>query len=96
MELIRENIDRATYSGKVISEVMGSGQPLDEKLVYNLITQKLESPECAHYGYVLDDLPAFSESIITIEDQIACITSLKPDFIVHIKVSMKSLFSSSS
>ncbi|CAH8663777.1 unnamed protein product [Schistosoma bovis] len=88
MELIRENIDRATYSGKVISEVMGSGQPLDEKLVYNLITQKLESPECAHYGYVLDDLPAFSESIITIEDQIACITSLnlKPDFIVHIKI----------
>ncbi|CAH8679846.1 unnamed protein product [Schistosoma rodhaini] len=88
MELITENIDRATYSGKVISEVMGSGQTLDEKLVYNLITQKLESPECAHYGYVLDDLPTFSESRITIEDQIAYITSLnlKPDFIVHIKI----------
>ncbi|CAI2736114.1 unnamed protein product [Schistosoma spindalis] len=88
MELITENINRATYSGKVINELMGSGQPLDEKLVYNLITQKLESPECAHYGYVLDDLPAFSDSIITIEEQIACITSLnlKPDFIVHIKI----------
>ncbi|CAH8633804.1 unnamed protein product [Heterobilharzia americana] len=92
-ELIIENIDAATEVGKLMNETMSIGQALDAKTVYNLVIQKLESPECAHYGYVLDDLPSYCESSISIEEQMAYITSmnLKPDFIIHIKISQEDI-----
>ncbi|CAH8875119.1 unnamed protein product, partial [Trichobilharzia szidati] len=88
LQLLNENVDADTEIGKAINEIMISGQALDERMVYNLLTQKLESPECAHYGYVLDDLPIYCQSSIGIEEQMSFIESMnmKPDLIVHIKI----------
>lgn len=57
-------------------------------ITISLFREKIQSPEVAHHGYVVDGLPCLDESVMTIKDQIEMIKNwkLNPDFVVNIKV----------
>ena len=48
----------------------------------------MESPEVAHYGYVLEGLPTLDYEDMTVQEQLEMIRSwkLNPDFVINIKV----------
>ncbi|XP_041351641.1 adenylate kinase 9-like isoform X3 [Gigantopelta aegis] len=91
--LINENLELQTEIGKKCLEVLTKGEAVSEEMVFSMIQEKINSPEVAHHGYVLDDLPCLSEDFMTIKDQIELIRNwkLKPDFIIHLKISDKDL-----
>ncbi|OON20220.1 hypothetical protein X801_03900 [Opisthorchis viverrini] len=86
-ELINNHLDENDQLGKSLAETLVSGEALEEEAVFSMIHQKLTSPECAHYGYVLDDLPTYGRTYLTTEEQLNYIKTLKltPDVIVSIK-----------
>ncbi|KAF7262712.1 hypothetical protein EG68_00023 [Paragonimus skrjabini miyazakii] len=86
-EIIKEHINNNTETGRSLNDVLLSGAALSDEAVFNLIDTKLQSPECAHYGYVLDDLPTYGEAQLTAEQQLQYILSLKlqPDCLIKIQ-----------
>ncbi|NWU79254.1 KAD9 kinase, partial [Onychorhynchus coronatus] len=68
-------------------ELLFKGESISEELVTEMILQKLESPEVAHFGYVLSGFPSLSEEYMTVSQQIERIKNLKlkPDFLINIK-----------
>uniref|UniRef100_A0A8D0FE12 Uncharacterized protein n=1 Tax=Strix occidentalis caurina TaxID=311401 RepID=A0A8D0FE12_STROC len=64
-------------------------QSISEELVTEMILKKIESPEVAHFGYVLSGFPSLSEEYMTVSQQIEKIKNLKlkPDFLINIKCS---------
>ncbi|TGZ75841.1 hypothetical protein CRM22_000159 [Opisthorchis felineus] len=87
-ELIINHLDENDQLGKSLAETLVSGEALKEEIVFSMIHQKLKSPECAHYGYVLDDLPTYGRTYLTTEEQLNYIETLRltPDIIVSIKI----------
>ncbi|KAF8572392.1 hypothetical protein P879_00856 [Paragonimus westermani] len=92
-EIIKEHINNNTETGRSLNEVLLSGAALSDETVFNLIDTKLQSPECAHYGYVLDDLPTYGEAQLTAEQQLQYILSLKlqPDCLIRIQTPLEDL-----
>ncbi|NXA07744.1 KAD9 kinase, partial [Sapayoa aenigma] len=88
-EVIQTNIHEETEYGLKCQELLFKGQSISEELVTEMILQKLESPEVAHYGYVLSGFPSLSEEYMSISQQIEKIKNLKlkPDFLINIKCS---------
>ncbi|NWI58756.1 KAD9 kinase, partial [Calyptomena viridis] len=86
-EVIQTNIREGTEYGLKCLELLFKGQSISEELVTEMILQKLESPEVAHYGYVLSGFPSLSEEYMSISQQIEKIKNLKlkPDFLINIK-----------
>ncbi|KAJ3607117.1 hypothetical protein NHX12_026631 [Muraenolepis orangiensis] len=72
-----------------LSEILGEGRSVPEALVLRVITDRLESPDAQHYGYVLSCLPSMSEECLKMCDQMELIRNLKlpPDIVINIKVS---------
>uniref|UniRef100_A0A8C8BCM2 Adenylate kinase 9 n=1 Tax=Otus sunia TaxID=257818 RepID=A0A8C8BCM2_9STRI len=70
-------------------ELLFKGQSISEELVTEMILKKIESPEVAHFGYVLSGFPSLSEEYMTVSQQIEKIKNLKlkPDFLINIKCS---------
>uniref|UniRef100_A0AAY4DP69 Nucleoside-diphosphate kinase n=1 Tax=Denticeps clupeoides TaxID=299321 RepID=A0AAY4DP69_9TELE len=64
-----------------------SGNPVPEQKVFQLILEKLHSPDVQHYGYVLSCLPSMSEQHLKVQEQVDLIRNLPlpPDFIINIK-----------
>uniref|UniRef100_A0A8C0ARS5 Adenylate kinase 9 n=1 Tax=Buteo japonicus TaxID=224669 RepID=A0A8C0ARS5_9AVES len=64
-------------------------QSISEELVTEMILKKIESPEVAHFGYVLSGFPSLSEEYMSVSQQIEKIKNLKlkPDFLINIKCS---------
>ncbi|KAK7500075.1 hypothetical protein BaRGS_00008622, partial [Batillaria attramentaria] len=87
-DLILQNMELRTEVGERCNEILTRGEAVPEEVVIKLIQEKLESPEVAHHGYVLDDFPCMSEATMTIEDQVELVKSwkLKPDFIINLKI----------
>ncbi|NXI24050.1 KAD9 kinase, partial [Sterrhoptilus dennistouni] len=86
-EVIQTNIQQATEYGLKCQELLCEGQSIPEELVAEMILQKIESPEVAHFGYVLTGFPSLSEEYMTVPQQIEKIMSLKlkPDVFINIK-----------
>ncbi|NXA97287.1 KAD9 kinase, partial [Melanocharis versteri] len=86
-EVIQTNIEQGTEYGLKCQELLCQGQSLPEELVTEMILQKIESPEVAHFGYVLAGFPSLSEEYMTVPQQIEKIMNLKlkPDILINIK-----------
>ncbi|KFP85467.1 Adenylate kinase 9, partial [Apaloderma vittatum] len=87
LEVIQMNIREETEYGLQCQELLFKGQSISEELVTEMILKKIESPEVAHFGYVLSGFPSLSEEYMTISQQIEKIKNLKlkPDFLINIK-----------
>ncbi|NXD23916.1 KAD9 kinase, partial [Spelaeornis formosus] len=86
-EVIQGNIQQGTKYGLKCQELLCQGQSVPEVLVTEMILQKIESPEVAHFGYILTGFPCLSEEYMTVPQQIEKITNLKlkPDVLINIK-----------
>ncbi|NXU62475.1 KAD9 kinase, partial [Horornis vulcanius] len=86
-EVIQMNIQQGTEYGLKCQELLCQGQSVPEELVAEMILQKIESPEVAHFGYVLTGFPSLSEEYLTVPQQIEKIMNLKlkPDVLINIK-----------
>ncbi|XP_021245471.1 adenylate kinase 9 isoform X3 [Numida meleagris] len=89
LEVIQMNIHEETEYGLKCQELLFKGQSISEELVTEMIMKKIESPEVAHFGYVLSGFPSLSEEYMTVSQQMEKITNLKlkPDFLINIKCS---------
>ncbi|KAM8809905.1 adenylate kinase 9 [Eudromia elegans] len=89
LEVTQENIREETEDGLKCQELLFRGQNVSEELVTKMILKKIESPQVAHFGYVLCGFPSLSEEYMTITQQIEKIKNLKlkPDFLINIKCS---------
>ncbi|NXJ14987.1 KAD9 kinase, partial [Odontophorus gujanensis] len=88
-EVIQMNIHEETEYGLKCQELLFKGQSISEELVTEMILKKIESPEVAHFGYVLSGFPSLSEEYMTVSQQMEKIKNLKlkPDFLINIKCS---------
>jgi adenylate/nucleoside-diphosphate kinase len=88
-DLIHQNIERRTELGKKAQEMLLKGDALSGVLVAQMIDDKINSPEVAHHGYVLDGFPSQSETNLDIEKQMQMVKNwkLQPDFIINMRVS---------
>ncbi|NWV60697.1 KAD9 kinase, partial [Malurus elegans] len=86
-EVIQMNIQQETEYGVKCQEFLYRGESVPEELVTEMILQKIESPEVAHFGYVLTGFPSLSEEYMTVPQQIEKIKNLKlkPDVLINIK-----------
>ncbi|NXP37779.1 KAD9 kinase, partial [Leiothrix lutea] len=86
-EVIQTNIQQGTEYGVKCQELLCQGQSIPEELVTEMILQKIESPEVAHFGYVLTGFPSLSEEYMTVPQQIEKILNLnlKPNVFINIK-----------
>ncbi|XP_041873227.1 adenylate kinase 9-like isoform X9 [Corvus kubaryi] len=86
-EVIQMNIQQETEYGLKCQELLCQGQSIPEEWVTEMILQKIESPEVAHFGYVLTGFPSLSEEYMTVPQQIEKIMNLKlkPDVLINIK-----------
>ncbi|NXS65166.1 KAD9 kinase, partial [Pandion haliaetus] len=89
LEVIQTNIHEETEYGLKSQELLFKGQSVSEELVTEMILKKIESPEVAHFGYVLSGFPSLSEEYMSVSQQIEKIKNLKlkPDFLINIKCS---------
>ncbi|NXH25070.1 KAD9 kinase, partial [Myiagra hebetior] len=86
-EVIQTNIQQETEYGLKCQGLLCQGQSIPEEWVTEMILQKTESPEVAHFGYVLTGFPSLSEEYMTVPQQIEKIMNLKlkPDVLINIK-----------
>ncbi|NXL63727.1 KAD9 kinase, partial [Chordeiles acutipennis] len=89
LEVIKTNIHEETEYGLKCQELLFKGQSISEELVTEMILKKIESPEVAHFGYILSGFPSLSEEYMTVSQQVEKIKNLKlkPDFLINIKCS---------
>ncbi|XP_037248899.1 adenylate kinase 9 [Falco rusticolus] len=89
LEVIQMNIHEETEYGLKCQELLFKGQTISEELVTEMILKKIESPEVAHFGYVLSGFPSLSEEYMSVSQQIEKIKNLKlkPDFLINVKCS---------
>ncbi len=55
-DLLRENVARATWLGRQAKEIMGKGELVPDKLVCDMVAERLAQPDCAR-GFILDGFP---------------------------------------
>ena len=55
-DIFRKNIKEGTELGKKAQEYMNAGQLVPDELTCDLVTSRLEEPDCAN-GYLLDGFP---------------------------------------
>ncbi|NWT09343.1 KAD9 kinase, partial [Vireo altiloquus] len=86
-EVIQTNIQQQTEYGLKCQELLFQGQSIPEELVTEMILQRIESSEVAHFGYVLTGFPSLSEEYMIVPQQIEKIMNLKlkPDVLISIK-----------
>ncbi|XP_059153856.1 adenylate kinase 9-like isoform X2 [Physella acuta] len=92
-DLIQENMDLQTEIGTKCKEILLAGQAVSDEMVLKMVVDKVNSPEVAHHGYVLDDLPCLYEGVLSVTEQIEMIKSwkLRPDFIINIRIPDKDI-----
>jgi adenylate/nucleoside-diphosphate kinase len=88
-DLILENIKEQNEMGKKAQDILMRGEALPEEMVAIMINDKMNSPEVAHHGYVLEGFPCQSESDLDISKQMEMLKNwkLQPDFIINLRVS---------
>ena len=66
------------------------GEAVPEAIVAKMLDEKINSPEVAHHGYVLEGFPCESDSGFDIGKQMQMIKNwkLQPDFIINLRVGL--------
>nr|XP_023692139.1 adenylate kinase 9 isoform X1 [Paramormyrops kingsleyae] len=92
-ELLAYHINNFTEQGLKLRDILNTGGVIPEETVFQLIMERLTSPEVEHHGYVLSCLPSISEDYLKIPEQIEMIKNIKfpPDFIINIKCADRDL-----
>ena len=87
-DLILFNIKNNTDLGKKAQDILLKGEAVPESIVGQMIDEKINSPEVAHHGYVLDGFPSQSENNFDIGQQMDLMKNwhLQPDFIINLRV----------
>ncbi|XP_072307858.1 adenylate kinase 9-like [Eucyclogobius newberryi] len=88
-DILNYHITHKTKPSLELLEILNDGKIIPDEIVFQLILEKLNSPEVEHYGYVLSSFPFMTEHCLKIKEQIEFIRKLKlpPDLIIHIKCS---------
>ena len=68
-ELLREEVKKATKLGKEIDGYISKGHIVPTKIIYNLIIEKVNSPECNN-GFILNGYPRNIDQAKVIEGKI--------------------------
>jgi adenylate kinase family enzyme len=97
-EAILQAIEAETSLGLKAQECLLQGEAVSNDLALQILTEKLNSPEIHHHGYILDDFPTSAQEFLSVNDQIEFINNLqlKPDYIINIKIPDQDLFERSS
>lgn len=92
-DIILQNMELQTEIGQKCVEILHRGEAIPDDMVLKMIEDKVNSPEVAHHGYVMDDFPCISEDLMSIKDQLELIKSwkLKPDFIINLRIPDKDI-----
>ncbi|RNA14891.1 adenylate kinase 9-like [Brachionus plicatilis] len=92
-DLILTSIKNNTDLGKKAQDILLKGEAIPESIVAHMIDEKINSPEVAHHGYVLDGFPSQSENNFDIGQQMEMMKNwkLQPDFIINLRIPDKDL-----
>jgi len=92
-DIILQNMELQTDMGLKCVEILHRGEAIPDDMVLKMIEDKVNSPEVAHHGYVMDDFPCLSEEFMSIKDQLELIKSwkLKPDFLINLRIPDKDI-----
>ncbi|XP_046530536.1 adenylate kinase 9 isoform X3 [Equus quagga] len=87
LPVLEEQIASETQSGVMLQSMLVSGQSIPDELVTKLMLERLNSPEVAHFGYIITEIPSLSQGAMTTLEQIELLKNLKlkPDVIINIK-----------
>ncbi|XP_004372514.2 adenylate kinase 9 isoform X1 [Trichechus manatus latirostris] len=87
LPVLEEQIAAETQTGVMLQAMLVRGQSVPDELVIKIMLDKLNSPEVSHFGYIITEMPSFSQEAITTLEQLELIKnlSLKPDLIINIK-----------
>merc|ERR1712048_1498266 len=82
-EAILQAIEAETSLGLEAQERLLQGEAVSNDLALKILTEKLNSPEIHHHGYILDDFPTSAQEFLSVNDQLEFINNLqlKPDYI---------------
>ncbi|XP_007939049.1 adenylate kinase 9 [Orycteropus afer afer] len=87
LPVLEEHIAAKTETGVMLQTMLARGQSIPDELVIKILLDKLNSLEVSHFGYIVTEMPSFSQEAITTLQQLELIKNLnlKPDIIINIK-----------
>ena len=88
-DLIAENIKEQTEMGRKVHDLLLRGESVSDQMVAKMIDDKINSPECAHHGYILDGFPSHTDDAsFNISHQMDMLRNwrLQPDFVINLRV----------
>ncbi|GAB1295055.1 Nucleoside-diphosphate kinase [Apodemus speciosus] len=87
LSVLEEHVATENETGAMLQSLLVSGHSVPDELVTKLILEKIKSPEVAHFGYVITELPSLSQDSMTSLKQIEFVKNLElqPDIIINIK-----------
>lgn len=90
-ELIEQHLETRSNTGLKLKTILEEGGLITDDMVMELIREKVDSPEVAQRGYLLDGFPNTSCANVNIVEQFAMLKSFKlaPDFLIYLKVTLK-------
>ncbi|XP_075410105.1 adenylate kinase 9 [Tenrec ecaudatus] len=85
--ILEEHISAKTPTGAMLQAILLSGQSVPDELIIKLMLEKLNTLQVAHFGYIITEIPSFSQEAISTVDQVELIKNLKlkPDILINIK-----------
>ncbi|KAF5397063.1 hypothetical protein PHET_09495 [Paragonimus heterotremus] len=87
-ELITRQLKEKSDRGLELPKLLQQGEDLPDLLVFSIVAEELQSPECRDKGYILDGLPTCSETLHQVPTQLEYLTQICPEpfFWVNIDV----------
>ncbi|XP_076784291.1 adenylate kinase 9-like, partial [Arvicanthis niloticus] len=89
LSVLEEHVAAENETGAMLQSLLVSGHSVPDELVTKLILEKIKSPEVAHFGYIITEMPSLSQDSMTSLKQIEFVKNLElqPDIIINIKCS---------
>ncbi|XP_052020495.1 adenylate kinase 9 [Apodemus sylvaticus] len=89
LSVLEEHVATENETGAMLQSLLVSGHSVPDELVTKLILEKIKSPEVAHFGYIITEMPSLSQDSMTSLKQIEFVKNLElqPDIIINIKCS---------
>ncbi|XP_076284723.1 adenylate kinase 9 [Lasioglossum baleicum] len=64
LQLVKDEIDQGSEKGKLISEILKTGENLDFDIIWNLVTTRINKRDVFHRGYVVEGLPIIPNELL--------------------------------
>ncbi|XP_029398437.1 adenylate kinase 9 [Mus pahari] len=89
LSVLEECLAAENETGAMLQSLLVSGHSVPDELVTKLILEKIKSPEVAHFGYIITEMPSLAQDNMTSLKQIEFVKNLElqPDIIINIKCS---------